>query len=398
MTGARVAVVGAGVVGLAVAERLASRGDRVTVFEKEGVLAAHQTGRNSGVVHSGLYYAPGSLKARLCVAGAASMMRFAAENDVPHGRPGKLVVATTVAEVDRLDALAARAEANGVAARRLDAAQARRVEPAVAALAALHVPSTGVIDYSKVSLRLADAIEHAGGTVSLGSTVRRVESVGEGWEVVTDHSRVRVDAVVACAGLHADTFALACGLRPGVRILPFRGEYHELTGAVAQRVRTLIYPVPDPDLPFLGVHVTRGIDGTVHAGPNAVLALSREGYRWRDVSAGDLSAMGRWPGLWGVARRYWRTGVTETARSLSTRRFARDVARLTPGVRRRDLAPSPAGVRAQAVTAAGALVDDFVIVAEGSQVHVVNAPSPAATSALELAGEVAARLDAQLRR
>lgn len=391
----RVAVVGGGILGLSVAARLAGRGDQVTVFEKETRLATHQTGRNSQVVHSGLYYAPGSLKAQLCVRGARSMMRFAADHDIAHARCGKLVVATTPLEVERLATLEARGAANGVEVHRLDARGARTIEPAVAALAALHVPSTGIVDYGAVCVALAAQIERTGGRIELGAPVTSVEQSGSGWSLRAGAAAHEVDGVVVCAGLHADRFARACGIDPGVRIIPFRGEYHTLTGPVAERVATLVYPVPDPSLPFLGVHVTRGIDGTVHAGPNAVLAGSIEGYRWRDVSPRDLARMATWPGLWRVGRRHWRTGLGELLRSGSRRRFARDVARLTPGVRASHLAPARSGVRAQAVDASGRLVDDFVIVSRPGQVHVVNAPSPAATSALELAATIVDRLDAE---
>jgi len=391
----RVAVVGGGILGLSVAARLAGRGDQVTVFEKETRLASHQTGRNSQVVHSGLYYAPGSLKAELGVRGARSMMRFAAEHDIAHARCGKLVVATTPGEVERLAILEARGAANGVEVHRLDGSRARAIEPAVAALAALHVPSTGIVDYGAVCDALAAKIERAGSSIEVGAPVASVEESGSGWSLRAGAATHEFDGIIACAGLHADRFARACGIDPGVQIVPFRGEYHTLAGPVAERVQALVYPVPDPTLPFLGVHVTRGIDGTVHAGPNAVLAGALEGYRRRDVSPRDLVRMAGWPGLWKVARQHWRAGLDEMHRSASRRRFARDVARLTPGVLPSDLAPARSGVRAQAVDSAGHLVDDFVIVSKRGQVHVVNAPSPAATSALELAGTIVKQFDTQ---
>lgn len=382
-------MVGAGIVGLATARELTSRGYGVTVLEKEPRVAAHQTGRNSGVLHSGLYYAPGSLKARLGVAGARSMLRFAQEHDVPVAVGGKLVVATHDRQRPALAELARRGEANGVPCREIGAAEAREHEPHVACVAALRVESTGIIDYRGVSERLASLVVEAGGEVRLGTTVAAITPRATGVDVVTDQELVRADRLVNCAGLQSDRVARLAGLVPDVRIVPFRGEYYELSPECAHLVRGLIYPVPDPTLPFLGVHLTRGIDGAVHAGPNAVLALAREGYTWRTVRPADLADALRWPGLWRLGRRYWRTGLDELARSFSATRFARSLQELVPELPADGLVAAPAGVRAQALRRDGRLVDDFAYVRAPRQVHVLNAPSPAATAALEIGRRVA---------
>jgi len=395
-----VVVVGSGIVGLAVAARLAARGDEVTVLEKEDDLALHQTGRNSGVVHSGLYYAPGSLKATMAAAGARSMVEYARAKDVAVDVCGKLVVATSDAEVPQLDKLAERAVANGVPARRLTPDEAREHEPHVRAVAALRVESTGIVDYPGVCRALAADIEAAGGRIALGEEVLAARTVVDApgtrgrVEVRTSRADREADALVVCAGLHADRVARACGLEPEARIVPFRGEYYELTPEAGEQVRGLIYPVPDPRFPFLGVHLTRGIEGHVHAGPNAVLALAREGYTWTDVSPRDLADSLAWPGLWRLAARNLVPGAAEVGRSLSTHAFARSLSRLVPGIRAADLVPAPAGVRAQALRRDGGLVDDFLVQTEGRQVHVLNAPSPAATASLEIARHIVEQLDA----
>jgi len=393
----RYVIVGAGIVGLAVAHRLLL--DRphatVTVLEKDGRVGAHQTGHNSGVIHSGIYYRPGSLRARLCVAGARSMVAFCEENGIAMEITGKLIVATAPDELPRLRALAQRAVANGVPARLLDPAEARAIEPHVACLAALHVETTGITDYRAVCDTLAKLVTERGGQVRLAARVTAVSAT----TVRTSDGDVPVDVLVNCAGLHADRIARLAGLAPEVRIVPFRGEYFTVRRDL---VRGLIYPVPDPSLPFLGVHLTRMVDGSLHAGPNAVLALAREGYRWGRVDLRDLAEAASYPGLWRLGRRHLGTGVAEVRRSLSRRRFAASLARLVPEVTRDDLVPAPAGVRAQAVTRSGALVDDFLLlrgegipdgrtgVATGprGQLHVLNAPSPAATSSLEIARRI----------
>lgn len=388
-----VIVVGGGIVGLATAARLAARGDQVTVLDKEDALARHQTGRNSGVIHSGLYYAPGSLKARMATAGAASMARFAAEHGVAVRVCGKLVVATEDSELPGLHSLAERARANGVPARLLDAAQAREYEPQVRAIAALRVESTGIVDYLGVCRALAEQIRAAGGEIHLGEQMLAARTAGERAQVRTSVADREADALVVCGGLHADRLARASGLDPAARIVPFRGEYYSLDEAAGELVRGLIYPVPDPRFPFLGVHLTRGIDGHVHAGPNAVLALAREGYDWATMSGRDLGDALSWPGLWRMGARNWRPGAMEVLRSLSPAAFARSLSRLVPGITADDLAPAPAGVRAQAVRRDGGLVDDFLIQTAPRQVHVLNAPSPAATASLEIARHLVDELD-----
>ena len=388
-----VVVIGGGILGLAVANELAGRGEQVTVLEKEGRWAAHQTGHNSNVVHAGLYYQPGSLKARLSVAGNASMAAFAQDNGVPYDRCGKLVVATAADEIPRLDTLARRAEANGVPVKRISPEQAREHEPNVACVAALQVESTAIIDFPAVCAALVALLGAHGADLRLDSPVRGIRPGRTGGvEVATPGGIVRADALVNCGGLHADQIARLAGLAPSARIVPFRGEYHQLRASARDLVRGLIYPVPDPTLPFLGVHLTRMLDGTVHAGPNAVLALSREGYRWSDVSLRHLSEVAAFPGVWRLAGKYPRTAIEEVARSLSRRRFAASLARLVPAITEADIEPAGSGVRAQAMLASGALVQDFLIESAANQVHVLNAPSPAATCALEIARYVADQL------
>ena len=394
-SGTSVIVIGGGIVGLAVANELTAAGHHVRVLEKETALAAHQTGRNSGVIHSGLYYRPGSLKARLCVAGAASMTEFAADHHIAHDVPGKLVVASDERQVEGLRELERRARANGVPSTWLTAEQAREIEPHVSCVAALRVHTTGRIDYAEVTRALADLVTAHGGEVLLGQQVTRITETSSGVLAATDHDQFHADLLVNCAGLHSDRIARLGGLEPDVRIIPFRGEYYELDEAYADLVRGLVYPVPDPDLPFLGVHLTRGLDGTVHAGPNAVLAGAREGYTWTTLRGRDLLDTATWPGFRPLARTYWKTGAVEVARSLSRRRFATALRALVPGLPTEALRRAPAGVRAQAIDRAGSLVDDFHFARSPRQFHVLNAPSPAATASLEIAKHVVAELTAQ---
>lgn len=388
-----VVVVGAGIVGLAVADRLAGSGREVLVLEKEPDVARHQTGRNSGVIHSGLYYAPGSHKARMSVAGARSMTAFAREHGVPVDICGKLVVAVEDREVAGLRALQARAEANGVPVRWLGPAEAAEYEPHVRCVAALRVETTGIVDYVAVARALATRVSGAGGEVRTSSPVLDVQARPDGVAVQTPSGEVRARHLVNCAGLHSDRVAALAGLVPAARIVPFRGEYFTLRPGRERLVRGLIYPVPDPRFPFLGVHLTRMVDGSVHAGPNAVLALSREGYRWRDVRPADVRDAVSWPGLWRLGARNAGPAVMEMRRSLSRRAFAASLARLVPEITQDDLEPTEAGVRAQALQRDGSLVDDFLIQLAPGQVHVLNAPSPAATSALEIAAHVVRSLE-----
>lgn len=389
MTRRSVTIVGGGIIGLALARRLSAGGFAVTVIEKEDRWAAHQTGHNSGVIHAGPYYKPGSLKATMCLAGNRSMSAFAEEQGLPFERCGKLIIATEEREIPRIVALAERATANGVDCRLVTMDEAREYEPHLGGVKALRVENTGIIDYKAVSARLAELAAEQGAELILGSRVRAIGD--DGAEVVVEHDRgeVRSTLLINAAGLHSDTVARLAGMTPEVRIVPFRGEYYELSEARSHLVNGLIYPVPDPEMPFLGVHLTRMIDGTVHAGPNAVLALAREGYTWSRISPRDLAGTLTFPGFLKFASRNIGTGANEVVRSFSKRRFARDLARLVPAITSADIVPSGAGIRAQAFGRDGRLVDDFVIQQNRNQVHVLNAPSPAATSSLEIAEHVA---------
>lgn len=391
----QVVVIGGGIIGLATAAELVSRSHRVTVLEKENRWAAHQTGHNSNVVHSGVYYKPGSAKARMSVSGNARMVALAREHNVPVEVCGKLVVATSEDELPALRTLAERGEANGVPARLLSPAEAAEYEPGVSCVAALRVDSTGIVDFPGVCAALAARLHRAGAELRLGTSARGIRTGSNGRvEIATGDDIIRADALVNCAGLHADRVAELSGVRPRARIVPFRGEYFALRGDRTHLVRGLIYPVPDPALPFLGVHLTRMLDGCVHAGPNAVLALSREGYRWGDVSPSDVADIARFPGSWRLARRYaFPTGLDEITRSLSKRRFAESLARLVPDIGEDDIVRHDSGVRAQALYPDGTLADDFLIETAPGQVHVLNAPSPAATSALPIATHIADKLD-----
>jgi (S)-2-hydroxyglutarate dehydrogenase len=394
--GQRVVVIGGGILGLAVAERLSAGrpGCQVTVVEKENRWAAHQTGRNSGVVHSGLYYKPGSHKATMCRRGAESMTRFAREEGVAFERCGKLVVATSADELPRLRALAERGRQNGLHVCELDPSAALDIEPHVACVAALHVRETAIIDYRGVCEALVRRLSAAGAELRLSTRVVGLQEGSQTTTVETSAGSFKAEAVVNCAGLQSDLVAAPGGRRLPARIIPFRGEYFELRPQSHSLVRGLIYPVPDPRFPFLGVHLTRMIGGGVHAGPNAVLALAREGYSWRDVDGRELALTAAYPGFWRLAARHARTGLAEVTRSLSRRRFAESLQKLVPEIVLEDLVPAPAGVRAQAVLRNGALVDDFLIERQGRTVHVLNAPSPAATSALEIAAHIETLLPA----
>ena len=395
-----VVVVGGGIIGLATAEAIMTRlpGVTVSVLEKEASVATHQTGRNSGVVHAGIYYAPGSMKADLAARGGDRIVDFCAEHGIAHDRCGKLVVATTDAQRPRLDALAERARANGVAVTSLTPEAAREHEPHVACVAALHVAATGRADFAGVAHALAERIIAEGGEVRTGTTAGRARPTAGGWKVETTSGPVHARFLVGCAGLHADRVARRSGASSDVRILAFRGEYLDVIGRSADLVRGLVYPVPDPRFPFLGVHLTRGLDGHVHAGPNAVLALAREGYRWSDVSLRDLASILTWPGTARLVGRYWRPGFDEMVRSLSRRRFIAAAQQLVPNLDAADVTRAPAGVRAQAVDRRGALLDDFHLVNGERSLHVLNAPSPAATASLEIGALVADRVATNLAR
>lgn len=386
-----IAVAGGGLIGLATAMALSGRGWSVAVLEAEDRLASHQSGHNSGVIHSGLYYKPGSLKATLCVEGARAVYRFCEEEGIAHERCGKLVVATSPEDLPRLDELERRGRANGLAGvRRLGPEEMREIEPHAAGIAALHVPGTGIADYQGVARGYARRVEARGGTVRTGARVAGVRRNGSGLVVETPAGAVAASLLVNCAGLQADRVARLCGAPVDVRIVPFRGEYYDLVPERRSLVRGLIYPVPDPRFPFLGVHLTRRVDGSVEAGPNAVLALKREGYRWRDVSLRDSAATLSWPGFWRLAARYPRIAAYEVRRSLSRGIFARDLQALVPEIRPADLVRAGSGVRAQALDAKGGLVDDFRIVRSEGAIHVLNAPSPGATASISIGERIAA--------
>lgn len=388
----RTVVVGGGIVGMATALSLTERGCPVLVLEAESRLAPHQTGHNSGVIHSGLYYKPGSLKARTCRDGLTAMYRFCEEEGVPHRRTGKLVVATQEAQLPRLATLEERGRANGVTLRRLNATEIRDREPEVKGIAGLWVEDTGIVNYSVVTEAMARRLTRLGGEVRTGCRVLRIRRGNGGNVLETTQGPVPANQLVNCAGLQSDRIARMAGFDPGIRIVPFRGEYYTLRPERAGLVRGLIYPVPDPALPFLGVHFTRGIDGVVEAGPNAVLAFRREGYRWRDVSLRDVADWAVFPGFWRMVRGQWRNGLDEMRRSLSRSRFLTSLQALLPALTDADIAPGGSGVRAQAVDRAGRLLDDFALVQSPGQVHVLNAPSPAATASLAIGKEIASQL------
>jgi len=388
-----VAVVGGGIVGLATAWALAMDhpGIRLLILEKEARVASHQTGHNSGVIHSGIYYRPGSHKARLCVEGARLMKEFCAEHGIRVDPIGKVIVATSKAELPRLAALYERGVANGVAGLALiDRDRLREIEPHAAAIRAIHSPTTSIVDYGEVAHALARGLLARGIVVRTGARVTAIDATGDGFDLDTASGPVRAGHLVNCAGLHSDVVARMTGARPGVRIVPFRGEYFMVRPERHHLVRGLIYPVPDPEFPFLGVHFTRTVHGEVEAGPNAVLAFAREGYRLGRIHLRELAGTLRYRGFWAMARRYWRTGTYEMYRSLSKAAFVRALQRLVPEITAADITRGGAGVRAQAVAEDGSLVDDFRIARSKGAIHVLNAPSPAATASLAIGRHVAA--------
>ncbi len=383
-------IIGGGIVGLATAREIARRtGAKVALVEKEGRVAAHQSGRNSGVIHSGIYYKPGTLKAQLAVRGNLRMVEYCRAHGIPFEVCGKLIVATDRDELPRLSALAERAAANGIEATLLDAAGIQAIEPHAAGLAALRVRTAGITDYRLVCASLADEIRAAGGEIVLGGAVAGIDRGSAAARVRVGDRTIETKFLVACAGLQSDRIARLDGMRPDVRIVPFKGEYWEIVRERRSLVRALIYPVPNPDFPFLGVHLTRMIDGGVHAGPNAVLSLAREGYGKFDVSPRDLASALTWPGFWMMAAKNLGEGMAEMRRSFSKRRFVDSARRLVPGLRERDLLPGEPGIRAQALRADGSLADDFLFARGERSLHVLNAPSPAATAALEIAATIA---------
>jgi len=391
-----VVVVGAGILGLATARELLRRrpGMRLAVLDKEPDVGAHQTGRSSGVVHRGVYYAPGSLKARLCVEGAARLLAYCDEHEIPVLRCGKVVVATDDSELPRLEELHRRSLANGVpSAELIGPERLRELEPHVAGVRALHSPETSVVDFGRVARAYADDVRSAGGEVLLARAVRGLVRRTGTTLVETAAGDLETERVVVCAGVHADRLAALSGAPAEPRIVPFRGDYVVLRPERRDLVRGLVYPVPDPAFPFLGVHTTVRPDGDVWLGPNAVLALAREGYRRRNVSLRDVRDTLRTPGFRRLVRKHWRTGAAETARDVSLRLFVRAARKLLPELEPGDVVPGPAGIRAQALTPEGALVDDFVFDEAEGVVHVRNAPSPGATSSLAIAEVIADRVE-----
>jgi (S)-2-hydroxyglutarate dehydrogenase len=391
-----VAIVGAGILGLATARELLSRspGASVVILEREDQIAAHQTGHNSGVVHAGIYYTPGSLKASLCVAGARELYAFCDEHGVKYERCGKLIVALDESELGRLDELERRGIANEVPGlRRLSAAELREIEPEVAGVAGLHSPATGIIDFGEVARAYASDVRSRGASIELGVSVARLARSNGGSVVETSRGEFPARRVVACAGAWSDRLAEASGETPDPRIVPFRGGYLKLREHARGLVRGLIYPVPDPQLPFLGVHLTKTIHGEVWLGPSALLAPSRTAYRLATVNRRDLGSTLRWPGTWRMARKWWRTGLSEIRLAADRRAFVRACAAYVPALQPDDVESGPAGIRAQAVARAGKLLDDFAFASAPGVLHVRNAPSPAATSSLAIAKVIADRLD-----
>jgi L-2-hydroxyglutarate oxidase len=386
-----VAVIGGGIVGCATAMTLATRRPlALVVLEAEARLSAHQTGNNSGVIHSGLYYKPGSLKATNCTRGREALYRFCAEHGIAHDRCGKVVVATVPQEVPRLDELERRGRANGLTGvRRLAPEEIREREPHCSGLDGLWVPQTGIVDYVGVTEAYARVVRERGGEVRTSARVFGLRRDGAVLVLETTAGEVRCRNLVNCAGLQSDRVARLCGVRPGLQIVPFRGEYYELVPERRHLVRNLIYPVPDPAFPFLGAHFTRTIKGGIEAGPNAVLALRREGYRKRAISPRDVLTYACYSGFWRMASRHWRMGLGEVHRSLSRRAFVTALRRLLPELQVADVHPAGAGVRAQALDPSGKLVDDFRIVEAERMIHVLNAPSPAATASIAIGESIA---------
>ena len=393
------AVVGGGIVGLSTALALSERFPqaRGLVLEKEASWAAHQTGHNSGVIHAGLYYKPGSLKARHATAGNASMVAFCQTHDIPHEICGKVIVATEPEELPLLENLRQRAAANGVETRPLTPEGIHELEPHVQGLAGLHVPSTGIVDYKQVAQTYVRLLHERTTELRLHTRVTGFKERSSCLIVETDQGSFEAKYVVNCAGLHSDRVAKLSGVDTGMKIVPFRGEYYELVPERRDLVKSLIYPVPNPSFPFLGVHFTRMIDGTVHAGPNAVLSLKREGYHKSDVNLRDFAEVMAYPAFWRLARQNMGEGWKEIVRSFSKRAFVRSLQRLIPEVQEADVVPTHAGVRAQALKADGALMDDFHLVPGPRSLHVCNAPSPGATASLEIGNAIASRVAESLQ-
>jgi L-2-hydroxyglutarate oxidase len=385
-----VIIIGAGLVGLGVANALqeANPTQRILILEKESGPAAHQSGHNSNVVHSGIYYAPGSLKARLAKQGNQSMFAFCREHDLYHDQCGKVIVATQLKELDLLENIYQRGLQNGLAVSRLSQAQLKEREPHVNGIEALLVPDAGIVNYSEVAAKLAEIIQQRGGVIHYGQQVEDISENSDDVSIRTQHTQYQAKWLVNCAGLFSDRIAALAGYQTGMKIVPFRGEYYVLNNEKNYLVNHLIYPVPNPDFPFLGVHFTRMYNGKRDVGPNAVLAFKREGYRKCDFNLRDLGEVLSYRGFWKIAGNYLGEGLAEVRRSLSRRRFTENARQLIPALQPEDIQPGPAGVRAQALTADGKLVDDFHFVKGRRSLHVCNAPSPAATASLEIGREI----------
>ncbi len=391
---ADVVVVGAGIVGLATAHAMVAQDPsaKVVVIDKEAEAAHHQTGRNSGVIHSGIYYRPGSDKSTMVAEGRRLLLDLIDRHSIPHDMCGKVVVAIDDSELPRLDALQTRAAENRIFAERIGGDALREIEPHIAGVAALRVPGAGIVDYSSVCAALIEEITKSGADIRLGVEVTGTTGTSSGVIVHTTAGDIETRSIINCAGLHSDRVAASAGADADrVRIMPFRGEYYELVPSARHLVNNLVYPLADPAFPFLGVHLTRMIDGSIHAGPNAVPALQREGYRWRDISIRDTTEMVFAARSWRLARKYWRTGAGEIHRSLSRRAFLAALQRLCPELTGSDIEPSGSGVRAQAIDSRGQLLDDFAFATAPRAIHVINAPSPAATACLAIGRAVARR-------
>ncbi len=379
-------IIGGGIVGLSTALALGQRYPdcRLAVLEKESTWAYHQTGNNSGVIHSGIYYKPGSFKAQFARAGSHSMVEFCREHGIAHEVCGKVIVATEPQELPLLENLYHRGLENGLNVTRISAEQVKEAEPHVRCLAGIRVPSTGIADYKQVCQKYAQLVSSQGGELHLNTKVETIVQAAEGHTLETNNGNFHTRFVINCAGLHSDRIAKLAHLNPEAKIVPFRGEYYELTPEKRYLVKTLIYPVPNPEFPFLGVHFTRMIDGSVHAGPNAVLSLKREGYKKTDFDLRDFAEVMTYPGFWKLAAKHADEGIQEIIRSFSKAAFVRSLQKLIPEVQSEDLVPTHAGVRAQALKPDGKLVDDFLIVKGPNSIHVCNAPSPAATASIEI--------------
>ncbi|OUL24520.1 hydroxyglutarate oxidase [Nostoc sp. RF31YmG] len=388
------AIIGGGIVGLSTAMALGKRypNARILVVEKESNWAFHQTGNNSGVIHSGIYYKPGSFKAKFCRDGARSMVEFCQEHGIDYEVCGKVIVATSEAELPRLENLYKRGLDNGIAVQRISPEEVREIEPHVSCVGGIRVCSTGIVNYKQVSNKYAELIQKQGGDLRLNTKVEKIRPSGKNQVLETNNGSFETRIVINCAGLHSDRIAKLGQVEPQAKIVPFRGEYYELTKEKRYLVKTLIYPVPNPDFPFLGVHFTKMIDGSVHAGPNAVLSLKREGYLKTDFDLRDFAEVMTYPGFWKLAAKHADEGIKEIIRSFSKAAFVKSLQKLIPEVQAQDLVPTHAGVRAQALKNDGSLVDDFLIVQGQNSIHVCNAPSPAATSSLEIGKAIVAQI------